>query len=75
MRNRLALAAVLGAILGTSFGLLIHPVSAQSAQPASAKTQGGFYAEEIRVGGSCVVIVSRSGSGTSDYLAVVPCNR
>jgi hypothetical protein len=64
-----------GCMLLAAALLAAQSIWAQSGQPTMVTTQGRFVVEEVKVGGSCVVIVSRVGSGPSDHLAVVPCNR
>jgi Domain of unknown function (DUF4440) len=57
--------------------LLLASMQARRSAPSEARamvpvtTRGGLTAEEIRVGGSCVVVVSRPGAGD---LAVTPCS-
>jgi hypothetical protein len=68
-------------LLGTAAALLLagvvvamRPTEAQ--QPASIDARSGFHVERVTVQGACVVIVSRverTGSGSGDYLAAVPC--
>lgn len=57
-----------------AFGtLLLTQAFAQRQTPLTTgvMTERGIHVEEVRVGGSCVVIVSRGGP--SDHIAVVPC--
>ena len=56
------------AILGTSL------TAQQPVKAPSVITQHGFIVEEVRVGQSCVVIVSRGGT-PSDNIEAVPCTR
>lgn len=57
-------------------GLVITVRSTGAQQPESVNTRSGFHVERVDVRGACVVIVSRlerTGSGSGDYLAAVPC--
>lgn len=42
----------------------------QTRQPSGVMTERGIHVEEVRVGGNCVVVMSRGGP--SDHIAVVP---
>jgi hypothetical protein len=56
--------------------VLVAARSTGAQQPAFVKTTSGFHVERVTVQGACVVIVSRlerTGSGSGDYLAAVPC--
>ena len=61
---------VIAVILGT---LVLAQAFAQRPTPQTngVTTERGIHVEEVRVGGSCVVVVSRGGP--SDHIAVVPC--
>jgi hypothetical protein len=63
-----------GLLLGTVGVLSLMGLRGEAVTSQSATTDSGFHVEEVRVGTSCVVIVSRKGSGTSDYIAAVPCS-
>jgi hypothetical protein len=56
------------AVLGTSL------MAQQAVKVPSVITPHGFIVEEVRVGQSCVVIVSRGGP-PSEHVAAVPCTR
>jgi hypothetical protein len=68
-------------VLATATALLLGAVliaarSTGAQQPESVRTHSGFQVERVDVRGACVVIVSRlerTGSGSGDYLAAVPC--
>ena len=70
-----------GVVVGGGVALLaaltIIPAAAQRVEAPQFQivTPSGFRVEEARVGTSCVVIISRMGSGTSDYASAVPCTR
>ena len=69
---RLALAVVVAAVFVAiaAVAMAARPV-AQT--PSTATTKSGMVVEEVRVGGSCVVVVTRAGAGASDDIAAVPC--
>ena len=69
MTMRTVGAAVVGALVG-ALVLASAVVAQQPARPLSVTTPQGFVVEEVRVGGSCVVIVSRTEFQTLD---TVPC--
>jgi hypothetical protein len=51
---------------------LAHPVAAQT--PKAMTTKNGFLVQEVRVGGSCVVLATYSGPDRpSNEVAMVPC--
>jgi hypothetical protein len=66
-----------GAVLVVAFvGLVWIPLTAQ--QPATPPTtvkivDGTIRIDEVRVGGSCVVVVFRDGGAGSDLMDAVPC--
>ena len=68
MTMRTVGAAVVGALVGALVASAV--VAQQPARPLSLTTPQGFVVEEVRVGGSCVVIVSRTEFQTLD---TVPC--
>lgn len=70
-----AMGAILAGLLGATATAARAGQAPQAAQAPRVTTASGFHAEEVRVGGSCVVIVSRAGTGASDYVAAVPCDR
>jgi len=72
--TRTQVTVTVAAILLGGLGIVARSTGAQ--QPASVKTGSGFHVERVTVQGACVVIVSRlerTGSGSGDYLAAVPC--
>ena len=70
MSMRMTFAA--GAILAI-LAFVGWPLAAQQAPRAAAvTTASGIQVEEVRVGGSCVVVVSRGGPGPNT-VAAVPC--
>lgn len=76
MIGRYALSFILGGLLVGVVGYASKGLSAEQPQGhAVAHSGSGIRAEEVRVGQSCVVIVSRANSGPSDYVAAVPCSR
>jgi hypothetical protein len=76
MIGRCALSFVLGGLLVGIVGHASKALSAEQPQVHAVAWSGsGIRAEEVRVGQSCVVIVSRGNSGPSDHLAAVPCTR
>ena len=73
MTRTQVLGTVAALLLG---GMFIAARSTGAQQPAFVKTGSGFHVERVTVQGACVVIVSRverTGSGSGDYLAAVPC--
>jgi hypothetical protein len=65
---------VILAFIAGSFMSPFTTVAAQQAQQVSrsvAKTQSGFAVEEVRIGNSCVVVVSNQG--VSQTVAAIPC--
>jgi hypothetical protein len=62
------LAVAVAAVLVAGWLLAARPATAQS-NPL-VMTKGGFQAEEVRVGKSCVVVV---WSGNVNQFAAVPC--
>ncbi len=77
MRIRIAFAVAIGVLVGV-LGTLGSTLLAQ--QPLSkvpaVTSPRGFIVEEVRVGQSCVVIVSRGGAtGPTDYFSSEPCTR
>jgi hypothetical protein len=70
-RLRLGLVAVTAVLIAVGAMFFIRPVAAQP--KTLVKTEGGLRAEEVRVGGSCVVVVWR-GNDASGQLAAVPCS-
>ncbi len=72
MRSKAALLGVF--VLGILVALVaMTTVRAQEANPTVVQTNGGLTVEQVRVGSSCSVVVSRTGSGPSDPVAVAPC--
>jgi hypothetical protein len=73
MRLRMLSALGMGVVLGV-VGTAGVGVWAQQKLPQtpSVLTPQGFLVEEVRVGGSCVVIVSTTGSGPRQ-IAALPC--
>jgi hypothetical protein len=63
---KFALAAAAGMLAGW---LLAGPAATAQTNP-HVSTKGGFQAEEVRVGGSCVVVV---WGGNAEQFAAVPC--
>ena len=72
MRMRILLAGAVGVIVGAgAVGTLGSTVTAQRGLRVPAvTTPNGFIVEEVRVGDSCVVVVTRGAAGT---VAAVPC--
>ena len=72
MKARIVVAVVVGAFIGV-LGTLGSTLRAQQTTPKfpSVLTRQGFSVEEVRVGASCVVVVSRGGP--NDNVAAVPC--
>ena len=62
------IAAATAAILAAAWLLVAHSATAQSSTHVS--TKGGFQAEEVRVGSSCVVVV---WGGNVEQFTAVPC--
>jgi hypothetical protein len=83
MNRRVAFAFLLVVIVSfLGLKLTTRPIAAQAAKgvPTTVKLASGLIVEEVRVGSSCVVVVSRGGPGEksdgvplSDELAAVPC--
>jgi hypothetical protein len=73
MRVRILLAGAVGVLVGV-LGTLGSTVGAQQtlSRTPSVITPRGFIVEEVRVGGSCVVIVTRGGP-PSEHMATTPC--
>jgi hypothetical protein len=73
MRLRILSALGIGVLLGV-FGTAGVRVWAQQNLPQtpSVLTPQGFLVEEVRVGGSCAVIVSTTGNGPLQ-IAALPC--
>ena len=74
--------SILGVSLGLAIviaGALTFQVSAQREARTVVVTSSGYEVEEVLVGRSCVVLVSRKGSGNGNYLVgdplAVPCTR
>jgi hypothetical protein len=65
------LVAVVAATAGAGVTLAVPSVKAQATYVAT--TSSGVRVEEVKVGTSCVVVLSRVGAGTSDDIAAVPC--
>jgi hypothetical protein len=64
---------VLSLLAVIAFVFLWNATRSSQAQQPSAKTVGsGFQVEEVRVGSSCVVVISRDGPG-EPAVAAVPC--
>jgi len=70
MTKRFVLGTIAVCIAFTGLQSFERPVAAQS---TTVRTSNGLLVEEIRVGGSCVVIVSRGAPGDGN-VAAVPCN-
>jgi hypothetical protein len=71
---RIKFLIVLGAAtLFVSGGMLVaRPVGAQT--PASVTTKNGILVQEVKVGGSCVVLATYSGPDRpANEVAMVPC--
>ena len=73
MRTRMLLAGAVGVLVGV-LGTLGSTVGAQQtmSRTPSVITPHGFLVEEVRVGGSCVVIVTRGGP-PSEHVAATRC--
>ena len=74
MRLRMLSALGIGALVGVlgTAGATLWAQQNLKTTP-SVLTPNGFLVEEVRVGGSCVTIVSSTGSG-AHQIAAVPCN-
>ena len=63
MKLRIAIAVAVGVVVGT-LGTLGTTVTAQrETRVPAVTTPNGFIVEEVRVGDSCVVVVTRGASG------------
>jgi hypothetical protein len=67
------LAGAVGLIVGVLGTLGATVIAQQSVKAPSVMTQSGSFAEEVRVGQSCVVIVFRGGP-PNDRVAATPCS-
>lgn len=77
MNIRIAVAAAVGVLVGV-LGALGPTVLAQQSTPRTptATSPRGFMVEEVRVGQSCVVIISRGGAtGPTDFFSSEPCTK
>jgi hypothetical protein len=70
MRISLVLCA---AVIVAVVGVVAIPERPSAQAATSVVTKSGVNVEEVRVGGSCVVVVARAGAGASDDIAAVPC--
>jgi hypothetical protein len=72
MRMQIKFLFVLAAVTMFASGgmALVRPLVAQA--PTSVTTKSGILVEEVRVGGSCVVIATYKG--ISNEVAVTPCH-
>lgn len=71
MKLRMAIALAVGVVLGTLGALGTTTVTAQrETRVPAVTTPNGFVVEEVRVGDSCVVVVTRGAAGS---VAAVPC--
>ncbi len=72
--TRTRVLSTVAALLLAAMVIAVRATGAQ--QPESVNTSSGFHVERVSVRGACVVIVSRverTGSGSGDYVAAVPC--
>ena len=70
MKLRITIALAVGVVIGT-LGTLGTTVTAQrESRVPAVTTPNGFVVEEVQVGASCVVVVTRGASGS---VAAVPC--
>jgi hypothetical protein len=72
--KRLAILTVLSATLGVIATLAVHPVLAQN--QTRVTTGSGLTLEQVTVGNSCVVVVTRAfttTTGLEQQMAVAPC--
>ena len=60
-------------VLVMAFGALVAARQRATQSPVTFLTRTGILVEEVKVGGSCVVVVTRSGTGPGDHVAAVPC--
>ena len=73
MRLRMLSALGIGVLLGVLGTAGVKVLAQQNpANTPSVLTPQGFLVEEVRVGGSCAVIVSTTGSGPRQ-IAALPC--
>lgn len=74
MKIRVALLMVLSAVLGVMLASAVHPVLAQG--QTKVTTASGLTLEQVTVGTSCVVVVTRSfttPAGLEQQMAASPC--
>jgi hypothetical protein len=74
MTMRTAMIAGVGMLVGALAALGSTATAQQPVKTPSVISQHGFIVEEVRVGESCVVIVSRGGA-PSNLVSAVPCTR
>ena len=73
MKQRMLMTLGIGVLVGVCGTAGVRILAQQNlSQTPSVITPQGFLAEEVRVGGSCVVIVSTTGTGQRQ-IAVTPC--
>jgi hypothetical protein len=73
MKLRILIAIAVGVLVGV-LGTLGSTLLAQQtvSKVPSVMTPHGFIVEEVQVGGSCVVIVSRT---PAEHIAATPCGK
>ena len=62
-----------GMLLGICGSFVVSASAQQQVKAPSVITPHGFIVEEVRVGQSCVVVVSHTGKGTDRGFTAVPC--
>jgi len=77
MTIRISIGVAMGVLVGVLGTLGSTLVAQQSLSKVPAViSPRGFVVEEVRVGQSCVVIVSRGGAtGPTDFFSSEPCTR
>ena len=70
MRIRILLAGGVGVVVGALLTLGSTVTAQRGSRVPAVTTPDGFVVEEVRVGDSCVVVVTRGAGGS---VAAVPC--
>jgi hypothetical protein len=74
MKMRMLLMLGIGALVGVLGTTGVRVLAQQKvAKTPSVISPNGFLVEEVRVGGSCAVVVSTTGSGPRQ-IAALPCS-
>jgi hypothetical protein len=71
MHRRIALCGLASMLVTVLVFLVVRPSLAQA--PTRTRTSEGLIVEEVQVGKSCVIVISRADSGAGDHVAAVPC--